>query len=279
MCRIEREGGSSGFMNPTRFQKWFLWAIHENRWVEVGKFRQAYMTTIAVLWMLRDCMYLENCQGVLIACDDGTALRAFRRVDYAYRNLPKAMQMPLAEGTKGTTRSLRFVHGGGIDIVTARSDAPAVGASVDRLVVTEWGEVPWQLKAASHFIPTFFKRPTARFVLESTHGRDGSHHQTLVEEAYEGLELPDIVSTVQFRAKIEQERLTALAEKQATMEANDDIPDDDSDSDVPPVTGAAFTPLFLEWWRDPSCRAVVPPGFEPDEDEKRILQHCEGSTL
>ena len=277
MCKIEREKGSSGYMNPTRFQKWFLWAIHENRWVEIGKFRQAYMTTIAVVWMLRDCMYLENCQGALIACDDATALRAFRRIDYAYRNLPKAMQMPLAEGTKGTTRSIRFVHGGGIDIITARSDAPAVGASVDRLVVTEWGEVPWQLEAASHFIPTFFKRPTARFVLESTHGLDGSHHQTIVEEAYEGMEKPTIIATVQHRAHIDQERLTELAARQAALEAADDIPDGVED-DLPPVTGAAFTPLFLEWWKDPSCRAVVPDGFEPEEDELRILKYCEGAT-
>ncbi len=47
-----------GYLNPTHTQRKLLKAMHENRWVLVNKFRQAKITTVSVMPLLRDCMYL-----------------------------------------------------------------------------------------------------------------------------------------------------------------------------------------------------------------------------
>ena len=54
MCQIVREDESTGYMEPTHTQKKLLKAYAENNWLMVNKFRQAKITTISVMLLLRD---------------------------------------------------------------------------------------------------------------------------------------------------------------------------------------------------------------------------------
>ena len=81
---------------------------------------------------------------------------------------------------------MQFVHGGGIKVLTAGGRSPAIGRSIDRLVITEFGEAQWQRKAAINIFPTVNKRPNAKVILESTPGRAGSHHERMWRSALEG---------------------------------------------------------------------------------------------
>ena len=187
MCQIVREDESVGFLEPTLIQKHLLAAMAENRWLMVGaKHRQAKVTTIAALMLLRDCMYLNGVKGALIAETQATAEDVFERIVYAYNHLPAGVRMPLGQNRRPGTRSLMFAHGGGIKVLTAGSKSPAVGRSIDRLVITEFGEAAWQRKAAINIFPTINKRPHARVVLESTPGLMGSYFEKLWHAALEG---------------------------------------------------------------------------------------------
>lgn len=185
MCMIVREDESTGFLNPTPTQKLALQAFADHRWVMVGKFRQAKISTIAVLLLLRDCMYLSGIKGILIAERQATAEDLFERILLAYHNLPEDVQMPLATGRKSGATQIHFAHGGSIKILTAGGRSPAIGRSIDRLVITEFGEAQWQRKAAINIFPTLNKRPHARVILESTPGRAGSHHEQMWQLALE----------------------------------------------------------------------------------------------
>ena len=186
MCQILREDESIGYLNPTKTQRKLLKAVHDNRWVLVNKFRQAKITTISVMLLLRDCMYLSGVKGLLIAERQDTAEDIFERILFAYHRLPDDVRMPLAKGRKAGTTQMHFAHGGGIKILTAGGRSPAIGRSIDRLVITEFGEAQWQKKAAINIFPTVNKRPNARVILESTPGRAGSHHEQMWQSALEG---------------------------------------------------------------------------------------------
>ena len=186
MCQIVKEDESSGFLTPTLTQQKVLRAYAQNRWVLVNKFRQAKITTISVMLLLRDCMYLSGVKGLLIAERQDTAEDIFERILYAYKRLPDDVKMPLAKGRKAGTTQIHFEHGGSIKILTAGGRSPAIGRSVDRLIITEFGEAQWQKKAAINIFPTLNKRPNARVILESTPGRAGSHHETMWRNALEG---------------------------------------------------------------------------------------------
>ena len=219
MCKIVREDESTGFLNPTQAQVRTIRAIEANRWTFVTKYRQAKITTITLMHLLlRDCMYLQGIAGMLIADTNATAEMAFRRLRFAYENLPEPVKMPLAAGSKGSKRELEFVHGGNIIIKSLEGRAPAVGHSIDRLHITELGEAIHQQKAIINLFPGINKRPNAKLVVESTPGRAGSYHERMWHEA------------------LRRE--------------------------------GQFFPLFLEWWKDETCRIPVPPkGFVPTEEE------------
>lgn len=186
LCSIIREDESLGFMDPTPTQKIALHAFEQNRWVMVNKFRQAKITTISVLLnLLRDCMYLEGLKGLLIAERSDTAEDIFERITFSYNRLPEELQVPLATGRKAGVTQMQFEHGGSIKILTAGGRSPAIGRSIDRLVITEFGEAQWQSKAAVNIFPTLNKRPNARVVLESTPGRAGSYHERMWRMALE----------------------------------------------------------------------------------------------
>lgn len=186
MCSIVREDESLGFLEPTSTQKHALAACENSRWVMINKFRQAKITTVSVLLLLRDCMYLSGVKGLLIAERQDTAEDIFERILFSYRRLPDDVKMPLAPGRRAGATQIHFCHGGSIKILTAAGRSPAIGRSIDRLVITEFGEAQWQRKAAINIFPTLNKRPNARVILESTPGRAGSHHETMWRMSLEG---------------------------------------------------------------------------------------------
>lgn len=187
MCEIQREDETSGFMQPTPAQRLLFEFATTNRWTLVNKYRQAKMTTSSVLFLLlRDCMYLGGVKGLLIAERHDTAVDIFERINFAYHRLPDDLRMPLAPGRKAGAQQILFPHGGGIKILTAGGRAPAIGRSIDRLVITEFGEAQWQKQAAINIFPTINKRPNAKVILESTPGRAGSHHEAMWKMALEG---------------------------------------------------------------------------------------------
>lgn len=210
MCRIVREDESIGYLDPTPAQRRVLEEMARHRWVMVTKYRQAKVTTVMALSLLRDCMYLDGIHGALVAETQATAEDIFERIVYAYNHLPPGARVPLAPGRKPGARHLDFVHGGGIKVLTAGSRAPAVGRSIDRLGITEFGEATWQRKAAINIFPTINKRPNGRVVLESTPGPLGSYHEQMWHRTLVG--------------------------------------------------ESRFHPVFLEWWRDESCREDTEPG-------------------
>lgn len=186
MCQIVREDESTGYLEPTSTQRKLLKAVHDHRWVLVNKFRQAKITTISVMLLLRDCMYLSGVKGLLIAERQDTAEDIFERILFAYNRLPPDVKMPFAPGRKAGATQMHFIHGGGIKVLTAGGRSPAIGRSIDRLIITEFGEAMWQRKAAINIFPTVNKRPNARVILESTPGRAGSHHEHMWQSALEG---------------------------------------------------------------------------------------------
>ena len=221
MCQIVRENETIGYMEPTSTQKKVLEAYENNQWIMVNKFRQAKITTVSVMLLLRDCMYLEGVKGLLIAERQDTAEDIFERILFAYNRFPEDVRMPLAPGRKAGATQMQFIHGGGIKVLTAGGRSPAIGRSIDRLVITEFGEAQWQKKAAINIFPTVNKRPNAKVILESTPGRAGSHHEQMWQSALEGR--------------------------------------------------SRFTPVFLEWWHDNSCRIQNHPNdFKPDEIEYQM---------
>ena len=228
MCQIVREDESTGFMEPTSTQRKLLETYDKHRWIMVNKFRQAKITTISVMLLLRDCMYLQGVKGLLIAERQDTAEDIFERILFTYHRMPKDVRMPLEAGRKAGATQMHFAHGGGIKVLTAGGRSPAIGRSIDRLVITEFGEAQWQRKAAINIFPTVNKRPNARVILESTPGRAGSHHEQMWRSALEG--------------------------------------------------GSRFHPLFLEWWKDESCRELE-DGFDPTAVEAEYQQRHEGMAL
>jgi len=226
MCQILREDETIGYLNPTPIQHRVLEAYDNHNWIMVNKFRQAKVTTISVMLLLRDCMYLEGVKGLLIAERQDTAEDIFERILFAYNRLPDDVRMPLEGGRKAGATQMHFCHGGGIKVLTAGGRSPAIGRSIDRLVITEFGEAQWQRKAAINIFPTVNKRPNAKVVLESTPGRLGSHHEQMWRSALEGR--------------------------------------------------SRFHPVFLEWWKDESCRSSS-KGFIPTEEE--VAYMCRHSGM
>lgn len=223
VCQIVREDEGVGFLDPTYAQERVLDAVVNHQWVMVGKYRQAKQTTLAVMWLLGQVMFSRGVKGALVAEKHETAEMAFERLQFAYRGIPSRFRV----GSKsGGVRHMDFDHGGGIQTLTGAGRAPAVGRSIDRLVLTEYGEWPHQREAAAHLFPSINKRPNARVILESTFGRAGSQHERMWRSALEGK--------------------------------------------------GRFHAVFLEWWRDISCRLPVPMDFQPSNEELRYLQEHDG---
>lgn len=186
LCKIQTEDSRVEFLNITPTQRIVLEAYEEDRWVIVSKYRQAKITTISLMRLLRDCMYLEGHNGVITAETADTAKDVLRRLVYAYENLPPSLRAPLDPARKGRAEALYFAHGGSIQIMSAQALSPGVGRSIDRLLFTEIGEVPDLANTNKNLFPTINKRKNARVWAESTPGAAGSEHEHLWRNALKG---------------------------------------------------------------------------------------------
>ena len=127
MCQIVREDETTGYMEPTHTQKKLLRAYDENRWLMVNKFCQAKITTVSVMLLLRDCMYLSGVKGLLIAERQDTAEDIFERILFAYNRLPADVKMPLTPGKKAGATQMQFIDGGGSKVLTTGGRLAAMG--------------------------------------------------------------------------------------------------------------------------------------------------------
>lgn len=186
LCKIQTEDSRVEFMNITPTQRKVLQAYEENKWVIVSKYRQAKITTISLMRLLRDCMYLEGHNGVITAETNDTAKDVLRRLVHAYEALPPSLRAPLDPARKGRAEALYFAHNGSIQIMSAQALSPGVGRSIDRLLFTEVGEVPDLASTNKQLFPTINKRKNARVWAESTPGAAGSDHEHLWRNALRG---------------------------------------------------------------------------------------------
>lgn len=187
-CLIQTEDQDFRPLTPTPAQMELIEAYHRHNWVMVTKYRQAKVSTVSLMLLLRDCMYIAGLEGRIVAEKLDTAMRLMQRLKIAYKYLPDHLKVPLEPGTEFTNSKVRFRHGGSIQIITAATDSPGVGDSIDRLVMTEFGEVPlaFQANVLANLFPTINKRPNAKFILETTPGKSGTQHQSLWRSALEG---------------------------------------------------------------------------------------------
>ena len=192
---ITRENSSVGYCEPTAMQVEVFDALDMYRFVNVLKHRQAYISTSAWQWLLSQVEYTPGLGGQLIANRKEVAEDIWQRALYAYQQQPPEIKVPA--GSEGL-RGIRFSHNGHLTISTAGSDTPAIGASIDRLVCTEFGFWRNAKLATSHLFPSFAKRPNARGLIESTPGYHGSaHHElTLASLGAAGSDTPHMFHTI-----------------------------------------------------------------------------------
>lgn len=186
LCKIQTEDSRVEFLDITPAQIKVLAAYERERWVIVSKYRQAKITTISLMRLLRDCMYLEGHNGVITAETNDTAKDVLRRLVFAYDHFPDSLRAPLDPARKGRAEALYFDHGGSIQIMSAQALSPGVGRSLDRLLFTEIGEVPDLSNTNKQLFPTISKRKNARVWAESTPGAAGSDHEHMWRNALKG---------------------------------------------------------------------------------------------
>ena len=186
LCQIVTEDEQVLRMVPTPTQQLLMSALGQHRHNLVVKYRQAKVTTLAVMWMLGEVSYNRGIKGLLIANAEKTVDEGMGRVIDAYDNLPLAVRVPVS---RRNLRLLRFMHGGVCQGITAgrgRETKPAMGTSPDRLIMTEFGEWENATAAIGHIMPSFRKRPHARSVIESTPGIAGCRQEKMWHAGLEG---------------------------------------------------------------------------------------------
>lgn len=185
-CRIVREDQSIGLLGLEPQQRAVLDAWEHHRWIMVVKYRQAKVSTALALALLGMIEYGEALQGVFIAERYETAETVWNRASYAYGAQPKETQIPLFAGTSAANRMMKFSHNGAIRVISGGGKAPAIGNSPDRVVVTEYADVPDPDNFNMHFFPTINKRPKARVAFEHTPGTFQSVPHGMWLKALEG---------------------------------------------------------------------------------------------
>lgn len=244
---LTREDDSVGLMRLTPHQQVVLDALVEHRFVLVVKYRQAYVSTIALAWLLGEVEYGPGLHGVFMAERRETAEDVFRRAANAYIAQPAWQRVP---SVRSGLRGIEFDHGGGVlsrlQVMTAGAGGgvPALGQSVSRAVFTEFGFWRNQARVIGHLFPTFLKRPNARICGESTPGAHNCGYHKLVM-------------------------------------ANWGLPPVDSDEE----DLRRYHVVFLPWWEDPTCVArgrdgqpLDPRGFRTDSDEDALVEAMPGIT-
>ena len=175
-CYIQTNEGGKALLDPTPAQLRVMQAYQDNRWLYVSKYRQAMISTIVCLLMLRDTMYGEAIKTAIVAQDRDTCDEIMDRIIYAYENLPEVLKNPLKKGTKATRERIEFANGNQITSITVGSKSPGVGKSRDRVHITEGCEMDDETfgRLQEKLFPAVESRPNARVVLETTPGDWGS---------------------------------------------------------------------------------------------------------
>lgn len=193
MCKIMHEqSGTVEYLSPTPAQLAVMDAFNRDRWVLVSKYRQAKVSTISAIYLLRDCMLIDGTNGFLVANKGDTSEEVFRKIIVlAYERMCLDPDMtgvvaPLHPKRKALATALFFAHGGSIQLLSAEAASAGVGMSADRVVFTEIGEVRDLAEVNMQFLPAVWKRPTARVWGESTPGKTGSEHERLWLNSYDG---------------------------------------------------------------------------------------------
>jgi hypothetical protein len=178
VCPIVTINDVVEMMQPTDNQKLVATKAQDSRFIWVNKYRQAFITTLMDMMLLRDCMYGEGIQGAFVAQKEDTHKEHMRRISFTYNKMKEdpilsKFIVPLKKNTSATISGIEFIHGGGIWPITAGSDSPGVGRSFSRVVETESCEMPAEdfHRLNTKFYPTITKRPFGRIWRESTPGK------------------------------------------------------------------------------------------------------------
>lgn len=188
MCRIRPIKGPPCYMDPTAHQIEVGDAYEQHKWNLVGKYRHAFISSYAGRLMARDAMYLAGRRMVILANKDSVAEDILERFIYSYKRLPPELQVPMDPRRSATKREIRFIHGGWIQILSAKADDPGEGLSPDLFHITEWGITGYaqQKKVVGSLLPIAQGKPDARVLIESTFGVRGDIYFDQWKGAWEG---------------------------------------------------------------------------------------------
>lgn len=169
-CEIVKQNQAVGLLDLEPQQREVLdaWAAH--RFLMVVKYRQAKISTVLALALLGMAEYTEGIQGLFIAEKQDTTETVWSRALHAYNKQSPAVKIPLASGLVPGVRKIDFIHGATVRGLTGGGKAPAIGNSPDRVVITEYPDVPDHDLFNEHFFPTVNARPHARVAMEHTPG-------------------------------------------------------------------------------------------------------------
>lgn len=153
---------------------WNLW-----HFINVNKPRQARTSEAFLRETLKHAEYRVACRAILAVNKDSVAIELFRRLNDNYENQDKAIQVPLRKGaSSGSKNSITFIHGGGIDVVSAQERAPSVGASPRILWLSEFSKIApseRQKDTYKNLLPGGAKKPDLMVGRESTPGVSGDY--------------------------------------------------------------------------------------------------------
>lgn len=180
-CYIQTNEGEKRRLEPTPAQMEVAQAYQDNRWIYVSKYRQAMISTVSAMLMLRDTMYGEAIKTAIVAQDRDTCDEIMDRIIFAYENLPEELRNPLKKGTKATRERIEFANGNQITSITVGSKSPGVGKSRDRVLITEACEMDDETlgRLQEKLFPAVENRPNARVIFETTPGAYGGRQYRL----------------------------------------------------------------------------------------------------
>lgn len=184
--RILRENETIGLLDIERQQAEVLDAWEAHRWVMVYKYRQAKVSTAIALALLGMVEYTEGVQGLFIANDGVTGEVVWARSNYAYEHQPPSVRIPIKKNSNAASRTIHFAHNGTVRVISGGGSTPAMGNSPDRVVVTEYPDVPDHETFNEHFFPAVNKRPNARVIFEATPGLGQTVPEVMWHKALDG---------------------------------------------------------------------------------------------
>lgn len=167
--------GSISRLEPSSTQRPVLDLLDNTTdWLIVDKPRQSHISSLCLMWILKEIEYGPGLHGTVIANTQETARMLMARILLALRNQPPEIRVP---HRKASALAIEFVHGGTITVASAHMATPKIGASLDRLLASEYGF--WKYDILFSLMPAMIKRPHARMVIESTPGSFESPYHLL----------------------------------------------------------------------------------------------------